>query len=311
MRKIVITPRGFAKCGDSEIKRLTDLGFEVDYNTSGKQYSAEEFLEKISDATAVIVGVDKMDKAVLSQCHNLKIIVKFGVGTDNIDVEYANQMGIKVERTLGTNSRSVAEHVIAMMFCYSKNLYQSFSEVKNHQWNKYTGSEIFDKTLGIVGFGAIGKHLASYAKGLGMKVIAYDVFQIAEEVAKGYEIEVVDLDTLLAQSDYVSLHIPLNDETRDFISLKELQKMKTSSCLLNAARGGVVNEDDLEVALKNKEIEAAYFDVFTQEPPKRDESLLKLDNFFLSPHTASRTIESEKRTCEKSTGIVIEYLKKI
>lgn len=308
MKKVVITPRGFANYGTSQVEKLKQQGFYIDCNTSGKQYSPEEFQKRVIDASAIIVGVDTLDKKVISQCPNLQVIVKFGVGVDNIDVEYANKLGIHVDKTTGTNTRSVAEHVIAMMFCHAKNLYDSIFEVKNEQWNKYTGNEIYQKTIGIVGFGTIGKQLSKYAKNLGMNVLAYDTLSIPTEDIDEYNIEVTDLDTLFEQSDYISLHVPLTETTRDLITIKDLKKMKRDSCLLNTARGGVVNEDDLKVALKDREISAAYFDVLGQEPPKKNEDLLRLENFYLTPHIASRTAESEIRTCEKSAEIIIKYL---
>ncbi|MDN6345112.1 MAG: NAD(P)-binding domain-containing protein, partial [Tetragenococcus koreensis] len=271
MEKIVITPRGFTNYGSSQIQKLMELGFDVDCNTSGEQYSPEEFQKRVADAAAVIVGVDTIDKNVISKCPNLKVIVKFGVGVDNIDVDYANKLGIHVDKTIGTNTRSVAEHVIAMMFCHAKNLYHSIFEVKNYQWDKYTGNEIYQKTIGIIGFGTIGKQLSKYAKSLGMDVLAYDTLPIPTEDIEEYGIKVTDLDILLEQSDYISLHVPLNEMTKNLITSKELKKMKKNTCLLNTARGGIINEKDLEAALRNKEISAAYFDVFSQEPPEKND----------------------------------------
>ncbi|MDN6140497.1 MAG: 3-phosphoglycerate dehydrogenase, partial [Tetragenococcus koreensis] len=223
MEKIVITPRGFTNYGSSQIQKLMELGFDVDCNTSGEQYSPEEFQKRVADAAAVIVGVDTIDKNVISKCPNLKVIVKFGVGVDNIDVDYANKLGIHVDKTIGTNTRSVAEHVIAMMFCHAKNLYHSIFEVKNYQWDKYTGNEIYQKTIGIIGFGTIGKQLSKYAKSLGMDVLAYDTLPIPTEDIEEYGIKVTDLDILLEQSDYISLHVPLNEMTKNFITSKELK----------------------------------------------------------------------------------------
>ena len=181
--KVLITPRGFANYGTDIVKEMEAKGVTVHYNDTGKQYTPEQFLELAKDADGIIVGVDVMDKAMMQQCPIQKVVCKFGVGTDNIDLEYAKERGIYVGRTVGSNSKSVAEHVIAMMFMESKNLYTTVRDVKNGGWNKPTGRELNGKTLGIIGFGQIGKHLAEFANGLGMHVLAYEEFEISDEVA--------------------------------------------------------------------------------------------------------------------------------
>lgn len=306
--KVLITPRGFATYGLDEIARMREKGLTVHFNDTGKAYTPEQFRALALDADAIIIGVDQLDSTLMAECKNLKVVCKFGVGTDNIDVDYAKAHNIHVGRTVGSNSRAVAEHVVALMFDESKNLYRTINEVKNHEWNKPTGYELHGKTLGIIGFGTIGKYLASYANGIGMKVLAYDTFEITPEAAAEHRVTISSFEQILEQSDYVSLHIPLLDSTRDLISEKELKAMKSTACLINTARGGIVNEQALYQALTDKEIRSACFDVFSTEPPKADEPLLALDNFFLTPHTAARTAESETRTCEMSATIVTEHL---
>ena len=306
--KVLITPRGFANYGTDIVKEMEAKGVTVHYNDTGKQYTPEQFLELAKDADGIIVGVDVMDKAMMEQCPNLKVVCKFGVGTDNIDLEYAKERGIYVGRTVGSNSKSVAEHVIAMMFMESKNLYTTVRDVKNGGWNKPTGRELNGKTLGIIGFGQIGKHLAEFANGLGMHVLAYDVFEISDEVAAQYNVTKASQEEIIRTSDYISLHVPLLDSTRDMISTKEFEMMKDDACLINAARGGIVNEEALYVALSEHKIRSACFDVYSSEPPKADDNLVALDNFLLTPHTAARCKESERRTCEMSSDIVMKQL---
>ena len=241
-------------------------------------------------------------------CPNLKAVCKFGVGTDNIDLDYAKERNIHVGRCVGSNSRSVAEHVLSMMFMEAKNLYTSVRDVKHHGWNKPTGREIYGKKLGIIGFGMIGKYLAEYAYGCGMEVYAYDAFAIAEETARQYHAQISTLEDILTDCDYISLHVPLLESTRNMISTEEFKKMKKDACLLNAARGGIVDEEALYEALKKKEIRSACFDVYSSEPPREDDKLLTLDNFLLTPHTAARSMESEQRTCAMSMDIILEQL---
>lgn len=306
--KVLITPRGFANYGLDKVRYMESKGLEVHYNNTGKAYTKEEFYNLASDADAIIVGVDIIDKELIDKCPNLKVVCKFGVGTDNIDVDYAKEKGIFVGRTVGSNSKAVAEHVVALMFADAKNLYNTAKEVKDHKWNKPTGQEISGKTLGIIGFGMIGKHIANFANGLGMKVYAYDAFEITDETAKEFNVEKKSFEEIISESDYISLHVPLLESTKNMLSTEEFKKMKNDACLINAARGGIVDEEALYEALINKEIRSAYFDVYSTEPPTEDDKLLALDNFVLTPHTAARTIESEKRTCEMSTEIILQNL---
>ena len=305
--KVLITPRGFANYGLDQVERMKSKGLDVHYNATGKAYTHEEFKALAKDADAIIVGVDKMDREMMEGCPNLKAVCKFGVGTDNIDLDYAKEHSIYVGRCVGSNSRSVAEHVLSMMFMEAKNLYTSVRDVKHHGW-KPTGREIYGKKLGIIGFGMIGKYLAEYAYGCGMEVYAYDAFAIAEETARQYHAQISTLEDILTDCDYISLHVPLLESTRNMISTEEFKKMKKDACLLNAARGGIVNEEALYEALKKKEIRSACFDVYSSEPPREDDKLLTLDNFLLTPHTAARSMESEQRTCAMSTDIILEQL---
>lgn len=309
-KKIVVTPRGFAKCGLDNAKIMEAAGFEVNYNDTGLAYTDEQFSKITEDAVGVIVGVETVDRKYIDAHPKMKAVVKFGVGTDNIDVEYCKEKGIFVGRCVGTNSRSVAETAISFVIADSKNLYESITNAREHGWAKMTGYEVQGKTIGIIGFGAIGKEVAKMAWGLGIHVMAFDVCEIEPELVERFDIEVASTEEIIKRSDFISLHIPLTPGTKDFISSKELNQMKSNAVLINTARGGIVNEADLYEALKNKVIRAAYFDVFTCEPPREDEPLLTLSNFYLTPHIASRSKEAEKNTADLATKIIIEALNK-
>lgn len=308
MMKIVITPRGFASYGKNELDRFHFHKFEVVYNNTGQAYSHEKFLELSKDAQGIIVGVDIIDRAFIDQCPQLKVICKFGVGLDNIDVDYAESKGIYIGRTVGSNSIAVAEHVMALMYNESKNIYETVFEVKEGLWQKPTGRELFGKTIGIIGFGAIGKQLARQAHGIGMRVLIYDIYDVPEEELNKYDAKKTSFETVLASSDYISLHVPLTENTKNLISYTELDMMKYNACLINTARGGIVDEDALVQALSKKIIRSACFDVFSSEPPQSKNPLLKMKNFYLTPHTGSRTIESEARTCKIATDIILDKL---
>lgn len=306
--KITITPRGFTKNGMDYIQLLKDRGHEVEYNDTGKSYTREQFFEHCKDSVGVICASEKVDSEFFDANPQLKCIIKFGVGVDNIDVEYAQSKGVFVGRCAGSNSRSVAEHAMTLMLAASKNLYDGIYETKNKNWKKFSGFEILGKTLGIIGFGAIGKHFAAIAKGLGMDVLCYDSFPIENETAKEYNVSIASLEEIYEESDFISVHVPLNEETRNMISLPEMKKMKNSCILINTARGGIINEDDLYTALKEGIIKAAYFDVFSSEPPKEDEKLLDLENFYLTPHMAASTKEADINCCRMSTEILLDRL---
>ena len=298
--KILITPRAFAKNGMKEIEKLKQQGWEIHLNDTGKSYSHEEFVKYAKDVDGIIIGVDIADREMLKSCKNLKAIAKYGVGVDNIDLDTAKELGIKISRTVGSNSVSVAEHTIALMFACAKRIVDGAINVKNGKWNKNYEIELMGKKIGIIGFGNIGRHVSRLAQGIGMNVCAYDVFPINEKYAKEHNIQICSLDELVRTSDVITIHTPLTSETKDMINAERLKEMKTTAIVINAARGGIINEADLYEALVNKEIFAAGFDVFSTEPPKTDEKLLRLDNFILTPHAASKTLEADMNTIKMS-----------
>ena len=211
--KILVTPRAFAKSGMEQIERLRKEGWEVHVNETGKSYTKEEFISYAKDVDGIIIGVDLADKEMLDQCPNLKAIAKYGVGVDNIDMEYAQKKGIKVSRTIGSNSLSVAEHAMGLIFTLAKNTYSAVQDVKNGNWNKVYGFELQGKTIGIIGFGNIGKNLARLAQGMNMKVMAYDAMPIDTEYAEKNHIMIAEYEQLLKESDVISVHMPLTAET--------------------------------------------------------------------------------------------------
>ncbi|MGX8833103.1 phosphoglycerate dehydrogenase [Amedibacillus sp. YH-ame6] len=306
--KILVTPRAFAKSGMQQIENLRKSGWDVHVNETGKSYTREEFLELAKDVDGIIIGVDIADKEMLNSCKNLKAIAKYGVGVDNIDMKVAKKNGIKVSRTIGSNSVSVAEHAMGLLFSIAKNVCAANAEVKNGEWNKNYGFELNNKTLGIIGFGNIGKLIAKMAQGMNMKIMAHDVFPIDEAYAKEHNIQIASFEELICSSDAITVHLPLTEDTKDLINKDVFEKMKKSAVLINAARGGIVNEEDLYDALKNKTIAAAGFDVFSSEPPKKGEILLTLDNFILTPHTASKTKEADANTIQMSVDNILKDL---
>lgn len=253
------------------------------------------YLDEMKDADALIVRIAKCDANAIENSLKLKVIGRTGVGYDSVDVKKATELGIPVVITPGANNRSVAEHAVAMIFALSKNLIEAQNEMCKGNWEIRGAKKAFElegKTVGILGLGAIGRETAKICKGCGMSIAAYDPFMTKEQVegygAKYYE----DYVELLKDSDVVSIHVPLTDQTRNMISKKELSVMKPTALIINCSRGGIINEADLVEALNNGVIAGAGTDVFCSEPPKTDDPLLNCKNLIVSPHSAAQTREA-------------------
>ena len=280
------------------IEILKDLG-NVIYNPN--LWKDSKLPSYLADADALIVrNQTKVTKELISQTPNLKVVGRLGVGLDNIDLAATREAGIKVVFARNANAISVAEYVFAAMFSFSRPLEKASQDVKQGNWNRklFTREEIYGKTLGLIGVGEIGARLASRAKAFGMKVIGYDPFLPPYELAcTDIGVCMASLETVLSEADYVSLHVPLNDKTRNLINQESLKTMKKTACIINTARGGVINENDLYEALKSNTIAGAALDVLAKEPPTGNK-LLELDSIIVTPHIAGLTEEAQVRTSE-------------
>ncbi|MEN3184376.1 MAG: hydroxyacid dehydrogenase [Atribacterota bacterium] len=254
----------------------------------------------------------KVTKEVIDQAPHLQVICRVGVGLDNIDVEYARSRGIAVYNVPGGNAISVAEHTLALLFALAKDLFWYDRRVREGDWgsrHSYRASELFGKTLGLVGFGTIGREVARICLSLGMRVLFFDPFVEDASVLPGAE-KVESLSELLMQSDFVSLHVPLSEATRHLIGREELRLMKPTAFLINVARGAVVDEEALYEALKEGWIRGAALDVFAEEPPPKDHPFFSLPNVILTPHVAGLTKESTERVAVQAAERIIEFFKK-
>jgi len=248
----------------------------------------------------------KVRQPLIDVCPNLKVIVRGGVGLDTIDHEYAKSKGIAVMNTPLASSASVAELAIGYMFALARSMYKATSTMKAEKWDKksFEGDEIGGKTLGLIGVGNIGKETAKRAIALGMTVVAYDPYVKAVD-----GIQMVTLDELLAQADYISLHLPKTKESAGMISTEQFAKMKNGVRIINCARGGIVDENALYEALTSGKVAGAALDVFAEEPPT-DWKLLKLDNVIGSPHIGAATKEAQARVGAEVAAKLIEFSKK-
>jgi len=270
----------------------------------------EELVKAVGDYDALIVRSSSTVTAeVVAAANKLRVIGRAGIGVDNIDVDAATKRGIAVMNTPGGNNVTTAEHAVSMLLSLARSIPQATASMKAGKWekSKFTGSELSNKTLGIVGIGNIGRLVAERAQGLKMKVIAYDPF-ITEEKAREMHIELVTLDALLQRADFVSIHTPLLPETRNLIDAAALAKMKPGARLVNCARGGIVDELALAEALKAKRIAGAALDVFEEEPVPTDHPLLQLDNVICTPHLGAATAEAQVAVSVAIAEQVVDFL---
>lgn len=288
MAKIVISHR----LHDDGMAVLEKAGVDVVITNSGEP---EDMLPELKDADGVIIRIGHIDRATMEQCPKLKAIGRPGVGVDNVDVTAATELGIPVVIAPGANTRSVAEHSMAMMFACAKDMLHSDQEMRKGNFavrSSYKAYELMGKTLGLVGYGHIGSVFADMAKGIGMNVVVYDPFLTKEAVeAKGYGYR-EDVHDVLKEADVVSVHTPLTPETRGMIGEAELKMMKPTGIIINCARGGIVDEAALDKALTENWIHSAGLDVVETEPIDVNDPLFKHENIIVTPHMAGQTKEA-------------------
>lgn len=275
------------------IRILMEAGFQIEEKTS---ISHEELIHDVVDYDAVIVrSRTKIDKDVLESAENLKVVARAGVGLDNINLEEAEKKDVEVINSPEAPSNAVAELVTGFIISLARGISRADQSMKNRVWSKreLTGIEIEGKTLGIIGFGRIGYALAKKMKGMGMRIISFDVdLGRAKKYMDELDVASVSLKHLLTESDFVTLHVPLLPSTRHMISRKEFSKMKSGSYIINVSRGGVIDEEALKEALDSKHLAGAALDVYEIEPPD-DIELINRPNLIATPHIGASTTESQ------------------
>lgn len=277
----------------------------------GQRGGNEVLLKDIADADAVIFNSsNNIDASLMEKGPNLKIVFKSGAWPENVDFEYAKHHGIAVGWTPTANSQSVAEFTVLLMLAAQKKFIHAVESFREGAWRNqsHLGHDLCGQTVGLVGFGNIARIVAATLTALGGTVIAYDPYLKDEDFASR-GIRRVDFDTLLRESDIVSLHCLLTDETRKFFNAGVFKKMKSSAILINIARGGMVDEEDLAEALRSGEIRGAALDVHAVEPPPQDDPLMHMDNVIMTPHVAARTYEAAYRECAWAIEGCLDYLR--
>tara|TARA_B100000131_G_scaffold139506_1_gene135767 strand:- start:27 stop:998 length:972 start_codon:yes stop_codon:yes gene_type:complete len=268
--------------------------------------------KEIREVDGIIIrAVPNLTSDILENCNKLKIIVRHGVGYDNIDVEYLNQKNIALGITGTSNAVSVAEQVLTAFLYLTKNVHKSDKLTRMGEFNKKSSLpdffELYKKNVVIFGFGRIGKAVAKRCLAFETNVYVYDPFVDKNEIEK-YNCKTIEKKEGIKIADYLTIHLPLNDDTKNFIDAAELSIMKNTAIIVNSARGGIVNEQALFNVLKSKKILGAALDVFEKEPPEKDNPLFDLPNILLSPHNAALTLECRKRMALESAENIINFL---
>lgn len=304
--RVLVTPRTFGKSDPIPMEMLQKAGCEIVSNPYGRLMSEEELMQLVQDVDGVIAGLDPFNAKVLSKAHRLKVVSRYGVGVNNVDLDYATSKGIAVTNTPGANGLAVAELTLGLLFAVCRRINLSDHSIRQGMWRQYPGQQLEGKTLGVIGTGQIGKLVAELAKGLKMQVVCHDMYPDpvwAEKIGAVY----VPFTKLVPTSDFISLHIPLNEHTYHLISHNEFSQMKPSAVIINTSRGGIVDEDALYEAIRENRIWGAGLDVFEAEPPAGS-PLLELDEVVLTSHIGAHTQESVENMGRLAVANLLECL---
>ena len=302
--KVVVT----SMLGDAgpHFELLGNAGFETVVVDRKLDLNVEQnMILALRDADACIAGSEPITARVITSCPKLRVIARTGVGFDAVNLPACDQARIVVATTPGVNHHAVAEHTIAMLMSLARNLPQRDREVRRGIWEKIPAPRVMGRTLGLVGLGRIGRAVATRARGLGLNVLAFDPFP-NREFAEQWQVEFTSLDDLLSRSDFVSLHLPMDQSSRHLINADSLRRMKRGAILINTARGPLIDEPALCDALKSGHLRAAGLDVFEKEPLPLDSPLLKLDNVLTCGHLGGLDEESQQGTLVMAAQVIID-----
>lgn len=305
--KILVTPTSLQEGKKSEaLERLKEFSKDLVFNPYGRPMTEEELIVALKDCEGYIAGLDYVTDRVLSASPDLKVISRYGAGVDRVDLKSATEHGVVVTNTPGVNAQAVAELSIALILSVARKVPYLDQSTRTGGWVRSTGMELKGKTLGILGLGAIGRALAEIAQGFGMKVIAYDPY-INEEYAAEKNIAVVDFEEAIRQGDVISIHVPLTEENKHLIDGATIEKMKDGVIIVNASRGGLIDEDAAYDALKSGKLGGLGLDAFEIEPPT-DSKLFEFENVVVTPHTGAHTKEATENMANGAIKNLIDVL---
>ena len=305
--RVLITVPGFGRASAAPLERLTAAGCVVIPNPTGVRLTEDQVFGLVGDVEAIIAGTEPLTARVLAAAPRLRIIARRGVGFDAVDVEAATAKGIVVSTTVGVLSDAVADHAFGLLLAVARQIPLLDRTIKSGRWDRSPATDVHNKTLGIVGLGAIGRAVARRGAGFGMRLLSYEIVP-DRAAAASLGVTLCDLDTVLRDSDFVTLHVPLSPATRHLIGEATLPKMKPTAFLINTSRGDVVDEGALLRALQEGRLAGAGLDVFHDEPV-RDRTLVALDRVVATPHVASHTRETLARMEQSCADAVLAVLK--
>jgi D-3-phosphoglycerate dehydrogenase len=286
--RVLVTPTSYGKNDPALRTELEAVVGEVIYNTTGKPYTAEDLVDLIPNIDGYIAGLDAIDRRVIEAAGQLRVIARYGVGVDAVDLEAARQKGIIVTNTPTANSSSVAELTIGLMLSLARNIPAATQATRVGGWPRQVGLSLEGKVIGLVGFGAVGRRVAQRLGGFECTLLAYDPFPDAAEATR-LGVQLLPLEAVARQSDFLSLHCPVTSETRGMVDAAFLSLMKDGSVLINTARGELVVESALLQALHSGKLRGAALDVFSQQPPDPANPLLALPQVIVTPHMGAHS----------------------
>jgi len=306
--KILISSASFGKINRDSIKTMESAGLTPILNPYGRKFEFDVFVELIKDVVGLIAGTEAITAELLANAPMLKVISRYGVGMDNIDLKAAKRYGIIVCNTPEAPSQAVAELALTLMLNLYKRVGEADKNIRSGDWLQLNGRLLSGKTLGIIGLGRIGKKFVKLVHPFDMKIYAYDPYPDYDFISSN-DVELMSLNDVLAQSDIISLHVPLVDKTYHIIGESELSLMKKDAIIINTSRGGLIDEEALVKALKNGHIGGAGIDTFEEEPYKGD--LTTFDNVVLTCHMGSATVETRRQMEIETVNNLISNLKEI
>ena len=305
--KILVTPTSLTKDKKSDaLDSLRAAGHELVFNPVGRPLTEDELIPLLQGCDGYLAGLDYVTEKVIASCDRLKVISRYGVGYDRVDLEAAKKKGIAVTNTPGVNAAAVAELAMSLALSLARHIPMLDRKTREGEWIRSTGMEMGGKVMGIMGLGAIGRNVARYAQGFGMSVMAYDPY-INREYAAANNIRVAEFDEVIREADVISLHLPLTPETKHIIGEDSLSKMKKTALVINTSRGGIIDEDAVYAFLKEGKLGGLGIDVFEKEPPTGS-PLFELDNVVVTPHTAAHTREATENMANLSAANLLEVL---
>jgi len=305
--KILVTPTSFKPDSESPaMKKLKEFSGSLVFNPGTKPLSEDELIPLLEGCVGCIAGLDHYTSKVMESVKDLKVISRYGAGVDRVDLEAAKAKNIVVCNTPGANAQAVADLTFALLLCVARKVALLDRKTKEGQWPRSSGTELYAKTIGVLGLGAIGKAVAKRATGFSMKILAYEPFN-NREYAEANGIIPADFAAITKEADFLSLNLPLTDETRHLISADVMKNMKKGAIIVNTARGGIIDEEAAYEFLASGHLGGVGLDVFEEEPPQKS-ALFDLENVVLTPHTSAHTTEATDAMADMSVQNLIDVL---